>query len=265
MPILADTANEGTETFTLGLTTSTNTTIVRSTATGTIYDDDGGVPVLSTTAQMVNEGDVGTTSMVFTVSVPAIVISAISFHATTHAINATEGVDYTGVDADFAINTASNAVDITVPIIGDTMAEDLESFVLVLSAPMGATISTPMVLGRIKDDDEAPTLTFTPQSDTEGDLGATLQFVPMSLSAPAGHDVTVRIATMSQTAASPDDFAATTGLVRIPAGVDTWECAVPINGDLTTEPDETYRINASMPVNLKLAASSISCTIENDD
>jgi chitinase len=265
VPITPDLLPETPEAFTLGLLSAVNAPILRAAGTGTIYDDDSLLPVLSSTTVQVNEGDVGTTALTFTISTGAPVVGPVSFHATTHGISATEGVDYVGVDADFMIPAASNSVDITVNVKGDLTSEDLESFVLLLSAPSGATIATPMLVGRIKDDDPLPTLTFAPQSTLEGNLGATLQLVPLSLSLAAGRDVTVQVSTMGGTATSIVDYALTSGLLTIPTGVAAWTTAVPLHGDTTVEPDETYKLTATMAVNAKLAAPSITNTILNDD
>jgi len=265
VPILNDFTAESTETFTLALSTAVGASITNATATGTIYDDDSIIPVLNAQPQMVTEGNAGDVKITFTISTGFPVGSAVSFHAATRPITAEDGIDYDGIATDATITAGTNSTTVSVIVHGDSLFEEDELFVLVLSAPMGATISTPMVLGRIKNDDEAPSLSLSPAHDNEGDLGSSLLVVPVTLSAQSGKDALFRITTMNQTAQTPDDYALTTGMVRIPAGVDQWDVAVPLHGDVTTEPDETFRVQTSMPTAVKLNGAQATCTIDNDD
>ena len=265
VPVLNDFTGESIETFTLSLSGATRASINTATATGTIYDDDAIIPVLSAQAQMVTEGDAGDVKMTFTITTGLPVGSTVSFHLATRPISAKDGIDYAGIDQDVMITAGNNSATVDVMVHGDATCEEDETFVLVLSAPMGATIATPMVLGRIKNDDESPTLSIAPATDNEGDLGSSLLFVPLSLSLQSGKDALFRISTMNQTAATPDDYALTTGMVRIPAGFDTWELAVPLHGDTTVEPNETFGVQASMPTAVKIAGAQATCTIDNDD
>jgi hypothetical protein len=260
-----DMANEGPEAFTMSLSGASGAAIGRATATGTVYDDDAGLPVFTVSGQQLNEGDAGEVVMTFTVSTSLPLIAAAKFHAATHALSATSGVDFEPVDMDVNIGVASNAATIEVKILGDVLFEENETFALVLSSPAGATLATPIVVGRINDDDAAPALSYSGEAAPEGDLGSTMLFVPMSLDEPSGRTALLRVSTTQLTADIGGDFAELAGLVRFPPGTTTLEVGVPIHGDLLDEADETFRLRASMAVSVQLSVNQATCVVQDDD
>jgi hypothetical protein len=262
--LLNDTTAESPATFSIGLSTPVNVTLLSDTATGTIYDDDGSVPVVSSAAAHVAEGDAGQTNMVFTLTLNATVLpGTYGVHVTTQAITAIEGVDYDAVDMDVDMSLATATVN--VPVNGDTIYEGNETFALVISTPVGVTISTPIVIGTIVDDDTPPVFSMMGVDQAEGDVGAALIVVPITLVGDSEVEGSVQIATADQTATAPGDYAQTTGTLRIPAGSSTWEVAAPIEGDTISEANETFQINASMPVALTFGTMTAICTIDDDD
>src|SRR5690606_6747489 len=100
-------------------------------------------------------------------------------------------------------------------------------------------------VGTIQNDDAAPTLTIADVSANEGQGGPTTFSFVVSLSepAPAG-GVAFDIATADLTATAPSDYAARalTGQL-IPAGATSYAFDVTVNGDGTSEPDETFRVD----------------------
>jgi chitinase len=262
--LINDAVAEAPETFFVTLMTPVNASVLVGTGTGTIYDDDGGVPVVSSVAAHVTEGDLGTTNMVFTLTLGAIALpGTYSVHVSTQPITATEGIDYDAVDMDVDLSLGTATVN--VPVEGDTVYEGNETFALVISAPVGVTISTPMVTSTIVDDDTPPVFSMSDTDQIEGDVGATLIIVPITLVGDSEVEGSVQISTTDQTAVAPGDYATTTGLLRIPAGEAAWEVAVPIEGDTLVEGNETFAVNASMPVALTAGTMTAICTIDDDD
>ena len=62
-----------------------------------------------------------------------------------------------------------------------------------------------------------------------------------------------------------NDYVATSGTLTFPAGVTTQPIPVPLIGDTTVEPDETFFANLSNPVNATIANGNGTGTILNDD
>jgi hypothetical protein len=65
---------------------------------------------------------------------------------------------------------------------------------------------------------------------------------PVLLDRPADADVTVDFQTFDFTAIAGEDYLATSGTLRIPAGSVRAEIAVPVIGDTVAEPDESFRL-----------------------
>jgi hypothetical protein len=77
--------------------------------------------------------------------------------------------------------------------------------------------------------------------------------------------VTVQYATTGGTATAGGDYTATSGTLTIPAGSTSSTIAVPILGDATIEPDETFMVNLSVPTNATIGTGTGTGTILNDD
>lgn len=109
-------------------------------------------------------------------------------------------------------------------------------------------------------------LSIADASAIEGDSGTTPMSFTLSLSAASGRTVTVAYATQDGTATmAGSDYAATSGAVTLPPGVTTASVTVQVTGDAAVEPDETFAVSLSAPVNATIAAGQGIGTIVNDD
>ena len=110
-----------------------------------------------------------------------------------------------------------------------------------------------------------PTLTVTNASVVEGNAGTSnLVFTITSDIAPTSA-ITVTYATSDGTALAGSDYTATNGSLTIPAGATSGSITVPVSGDTVIEPDETFTLTLTDPVNAKLTTGTITGTIINDD
>ena len=109
-----------------------------------------------------------------------------------------------------------------------------------------------------------PTLSISDVSQLEGNSGTTAFVFTVTKSA-TGHPASVEFATANGTASSGSDYTAATGTVNFAAGEATKTITVLVNGDTTTEPDETFIVALSNPVDATIADSQGQGTIENDD
>jgi hypothetical protein len=87
----------------------------------------------------------------------------------------------------------------------------------------------------------------------------------VTLSSASTKTVTVEYTTSDGTANAPSDYVATSGTLTFAPGETTKTIDVPVVGDLTIEPDETFTATLSNPVNATIAVDNGTGTIHNDD
>src|SRR5207302_1174378 len=111
---------------------------------------------------------------------------------------------------------------ITVPVVGDAAVEGNESFTVILSGAVNATIADGQGSGTIYDDDGTRQVVINDASVVEGSAGTTTGLVfTVTLSAAALADVTVNYTTSNSSAVAPGDYAATSGTLTFAPGVTT--------------------------------------------
>lgn len=87
---------------------------------------------------------------------------------------------------------------------------------------------------------DGPELTVEDASVVEGDAGTTAMTFTARLAQAPGHPVTAEWNTQDDTASSPADFAASSGLVTFSADETTKLITVPVKGDTDAEPAESF-------------------------
>jgi hypothetical protein len=104
-------------------------------------------------------------------------------------------------------------------------------------------------------------------SVTEGDVGTKVLTFTITLSAGSNLPVSVDYATANGTATAGPDYVAANGTFTFnPLDGDvTRTLNVTINGDVGFEPDETFVVNLSNPVNATISDNQGTGTIQNDD
>ena len=110
-----------------------------------------------------------------------------------------------------------------------------------------------------------PAATVGSASVTEGNSGTTSLVIPVTLDRASERTVTYDYTTVAQTASAPDDYTAASGTLTFAPGQTTKNVTVTVNGDTTFEPDETFLVRLSNPVNGGVAANDGVGTITNDD
>ncbi|HZT45708.1 MAG TPA: Calx-beta domain-containing protein, partial [Gaiellaceae bacterium] len=152
--VKGETLNEINETYTVNLTNPVNATISGSgIATGTITNDDA-VPTLSINNVTGAEGNSGTTSFTFTVTLSAASGLPVTVDFGTADGSAAAPGDYQAQTGTLAFNPGQTTKTIAVLVNGDTSTEASETFTVALSNPVNATISsTGIGTGTITNDD----------------------------------------------------------------------------------------------------------------
>ena len=259
-----DTTFEANETFTVNLSSPTNATIVGGTGTGTISNDDT-APVLSVNNASVTEGNVGTTTATFTVSLSAASGLTTTVNYATADGTATAGIDYVAASGTLTFAPGQTTQSIAVTVNGDTLSEANETFTVTLSAPSNATIGVGTGTGTINDDDPLPALSINGASVTEGNAGTVNAVFTVSMSAASGQSVSVGYATTNATALAGSDYVAASGTLTFTPGQTTQQIQVVVNGDIVPEANETFSVVLSAPVNATIATGTGIGTITNDD
>ena len=249
--IIGDTSVENNETFSVLIDTldagapPRDVTIQTATATATINDDDSVAITIQSVS--IEEGNAGTKNLKFSIALSAPVAGEVSVDLNTQDVTAIAGVDYTATTKTITFPANSvGPIDFEVPISGDTTVELDETFnVLLSNLKSGAfTVSLPAgpITGTITNDDSA-TITLVPLSQNEGNAGTTNMVFTATLSNPVDVDVTVVFNTADGTATVVDnDYTAVTNktITFTKGGPLTQTVNVPIIGDTTIEPDESF-------------------------
>jgi hypothetical protein len=115
----------------------------------------------------------------------------------------------------------------------------------------------------------APTLSVANVSQNEGNSGTANMSFTVRLSAATTTAVSFSFATGGGTATAGTtgtaDYVATSGTGSIAAGATTFTIQVPIRGDTTVEPNETFNLNITGITNAANTTASATGTIVNDD
>ncbi len=210
------------------------------------------LPVFSIDSPSVTEGNTGSATMTFTVTLSASTTSQLTVNYARTGGTATSGTDYTAVTGStltFAASTTTLTQTIAVSVTGDTMAEGNETVVITLSNPSsGAAITTAIGTGTILDDDRE--FSIDSPNVTEGDSGSANLVFTVTVTPVSSSQVTVDYAEgAGSTATSGTDFTASTatGTLTFPANTATRTITVSVTGETVAEGYETVVIALSNP------------------
>jgi sugar lactone lactonase YvrE len=231
-----------------------------------VYDVHAFAPGVSIGDATVTEGNAGTVSASFQVSLAAPSAQTVKVDYATANGTATAPGDYTSTIGTVTLLPGETTKTVTVPVKGDTLPESNETFHVNLSNPSNATITAGQGIGMIVNDDPPPTLAIADATVIEGKQGdqRSASF-RVSLSGPSGQTVTVAYATADGTALAPWDYASASGIVTFAAGETAKTVTVTIRGDKTREPDETFFVNLLNATNAVISDRQALGRILNDD
>ncbi|MFZ6005504.1 MAG: beta strand repeat-containing protein, partial [Actinomycetota bacterium] len=221
---------------------------------------------MSVSDAAVIEGDSGSSTLQFTVTLSVSNLLPVTADYQTSDGTAVAGSDYTATSGTVTFIPGATTVAINVPVTPDSFPEPNETLTVTLSNPSSGTgISDDTGVGTITNDDgPAPTLSVNDITTTETDAPTSASFI-VSLPAPAAQTTTVGYATSGGTASSGTDFGSTSGTATIAAGQSSTTVPVAIVGDNIDEPDETFTLTLSNPMNATIQDGSGSGTIVDDD
>ena len=156
MPVNGDTLDEANESYFVNLSNPSNAAVTDGQGLGTITDDDA-MPALVIDDVTVTEGDTGTTTANFTVSLSSPSGQTVTVQFATANGTAIAPGDYTARTRTRVTFTAGQLTrTITVAVNGDTIDEVNETYFVNLSNATNATIADSQGVGTIIDDDGLP-------------------------------------------------------------------------------------------------------------
>jgi hypothetical protein len=231
---------EANETFAVNLSAPTNATIVDGQGVGTIVDDK---PRINISDRTVTEGNTGSTSATFTVTLSVAYDANVTVSYATADATATAGSDYQAASGTLTFAPGETSKTVTVQIIGDRLAEAHETFVLNLSAPTNATVADGQGVGTITDDE--PRIGIGTVTKVEGRKNHTTLFTfTVTLSAAYDQAVTMSFRTADGTATTSDgDYVAKSGTITFLPGETTKTITIEVKGDSKKEPDEWFYLD----------------------
>ncbi|HPR26300.1 Calx-beta domain-containing protein, partial [Lentimicrobium sp.] len=276
VPINGDTKVEANETFYMNLSNLSNggyaVTLADDQGVGTITNDDAASITINDVT--VSEGNSGTTSFTFTVSMSAASDAAVTVdYATADGSATAADSDYSTATGTLTFAAGETSKTITVSVNGDTKVEANETFTVELTGldnnGRNISVTDASGLGTITNDDSA-ILSIDDVTLAEGNSGTTSYDFTVTLSAASDAAVTVDYATADGTATIADsDYGTATGTLIFAAGETSKTISVLVNGDTKVEADETFTVELSNLVtngrNITLADGSGQGTITNDD
>jgi hypothetical protein len=184
---------------------------------------------------------------------------------------ATPTADYKARIATLAFSPTQLTRTIAISIKNDRSDEDNETLNVTLTGVTGSiglgelAAATVMIM----DDDNPPAARINkPTVRARENAGNAL--VTVSLSAPSGRPVTLTLTTNNVTAEDGLDYTGTAtnnalATVMIAAGQRSRVVQIPITNDPDDEPDETFTVVLSNPVNASLSTTTATVTILDDD
>lgn len=269
--VLGDTTSEPDETFEVQVPSI----LVGGCADGDRFDVDESAtvtianyqsPSISIDDVQIEEGDAGTTNAVFTVRVEPLAAEPIAVSYQT------ENADATVADGDFKARFGSVTIapaepyeaTITVPVVGDTRAEEDETFAVLLTSADGAEIVDGEAVGTILNDDESDTVRIAAAPEVPESAGNAS--VVVERLAPSGDPAQVTVTAGSGTATAEVDFTPVTTVVSWEAGEgETRTVEIPLLDDDLAEGEETIRVELTDPVQATLGSPSAVDLVLLDD
>lgn len=211
------------------------------------------------------EGNAATSNATFAVTLTPASTSSVTVNYATANGSAMAGSDYAAASGTLNFAPEQTSKTFTVKIIGDTVKEANETFVVNLSAPSGgATLFDGKGVGTIINDD-GPVLRVNDVSKAEGQSGTTAFLFKVNLSSARPTITTVTYTTANGTAKAGQDYNATTGTLTFVPGQTSRTVSVNVIGDTAKEVNETFMVKLSNPRGASLFDAQGQGIILNDD
>jgi hypothetical protein len=277
--VAGDTTVEKDENFSVILSNAVGAAITTASAMGWIRNDDLGPPTLAIAVASASksEGNTGTTAFTFLVkrSADAATACSVSWAVSGSGSAMAIAADFIGgtlPSGVLAFAAGETSKTITIDVAGDTAVEPDEGFAVTLSNPIGATVTTAVAAGLIRNDDVQPSLSIAAAAANkpEGNAGTTaLTFAVIRSGDASGVcSVSWAVSGSGAAAANAGDFANgvfPTGMLTFAAGETSKTVAVDVAGDATIEADESFIVTLSNANGATIKTAAATGIVRDDD
>lgn len=208
------------------------------------------------------EGDNGVTDAVFTVSLNAPSAQTVTAKFFASSITAQRVADFQPTTGLVSFAPGETSKNVFVGVAGDMTDEFDEKVAINLHEATNALIADRQGAATITDNDAPPSVAILNANTLE--ITGTLSF-GVGLSQSSGKLVAVDFATANGTATSGSDFVSKSGTLNIPAGTSLGSITIDLVNDTIVEPEETFTVNLSAPLNASIIHATGTGTIVDDD
>jgi hypothetical protein len=267
--LLGDTRFENNESFVVNLTSPGQPAVVLtdSQGAGNIVNDDV-PPSVSINDVAVAEGNAGTSTATFTVSLSAASGLPATVAFSTADGTATQPSDYQSASGVLTFAAGQTTGTVSVTIVGDTANEPNESFVVNLANPTNASIADPQGVGTMTNDDAvAPAQGFSVSDAVvrEPHGGHNLVHFKVTLSSAAPSWTSVKYTTANGTAKAGSDYKPESGTLVFHRGERFKTITIKVLADRIYEGNENFSVQLFSPANAAIAdGTGVGTIVDND-
>ncbi len=253
VPVIGSNAYNPSSTFSVNLSSPTNSTITTATGTGTITSTNP-APTLAINSVAINRPASGNTANeIFTVTLTGATELPATVQYATADNTAHAGTDYTMTSGTLTFAAGTTTENITVPVIGSNAFNTSLTYNVNLSNPTNSTISTAQGTGTINNVAPAPTLSVNNPSVTRLTSGNVNEVFTVTLTGATALPATVNFATADNTAVAGVDYTMTSGTLTFAAGTTSEQVTVQVLPSTSFTGTQTYFLNLSSPTNAQPA------------
>ena len=264
IPVVEDNIDRLDQNYLVELSNPVNASIVTGQGTATITDNDP-TPQLSVADYFINEGNDGTSEVVYTVALDNPSDREITVDYFTADGTATADVDYLAGSGTITFAPGETSKTVTIAVTGDNLDEVNETFWLNLDNATNAVISELQGTLTIVDDDDAPVAAVNEVSIIEDGIESSLAAFTVSLNNPSGKEITLDYTTVDGTAVAEVDYIANSGTITFAPGETTKTIEVEIIADTLDEINEAFGLELTNPNNVTLGTTETTATITDND
>jgi uncharacterized repeat protein (TIGR01451 family) len=225
-----------------------------------------GPPSLAIGDASVSEGNSGSPSMTFNLSLSAATPIPVYVGYQTADGTAIAGVDYNSKSGVFVLNsgTLGGQLVLSQLVRANTTVESNRFFYLNLTTVTNAVFARTQAVATILEDDFR-LISATNVAVLEGNNGWTNLTINLRLAPASTTPVSVDYQTVAGTATAGLDYVPKAGSLIFPPGVTNISLNVPVVGDTLPEINEVFSLVLSQPDGAVLATQQVQGTIVNDD
>ena len=263
IPIIDDGIIEPDERFYIEVSDLFGVSLVNSSASVTIRDDDTPkVNFLTVDAVTVDES-VGVAVIKFSLAYPP-EEDEVEFNFSTLNGTAVDGIDFSGESGFRTMTDNETNSFVSIPIFDDDESEGLETFDIEITNLVGAEINNAIVTSSIIDNDQiSNTLSI---SDVSVDEDAKAIVFTFKLDqAPGENLVEFNFSTVDGTATDAQDYTALSGYRSMQGPTKEMYLSIPILNDDKAETDESFSVLITNVKGAVFNGASATVTINDDD